>query len=145
MRLLAKRDLAPVPGVFLLRGQSGERRILLNEQEIANRFASEYGFIVLDPETASFEEVIAACGQARIAAGVESSALAHPCVLLPKDAMLFVIQPAERTCVTFKLLTDRRGLDFAFVVAEGPLDGFTADWTEIRRTLDLALNARQNA
>jgi hypothetical protein len=144
-RLLAGRDLAPVPGVFLLRGQSGARRLLANEREIADRFATEYGFAVVDPMASSVDAITAACGQARVVAGVEGSHLVHGTVMMPQDAVLFVIQPPERALVILKSLTDRQGQVFAFVVAEGGMDGFTADWTEIRRTLDLALEARHGA
>lgn len=144
-RLLAGRDPAPVPGVFLLRGQSGARRLLANEREVADRLAAEYGFVVLDPMASSVDAIREACAGARVVAGVEGSHLVHGTVMMPQDAVLFVIQPPERTLVTLKALTDRQGQSFAFVVAEGGMDGFVADWTEIRRTLDLALDAQRSA
>jgi hypothetical protein len=141
-RLLKGRVQAEVPGVFLLRGQSGARRILRNEQDIADRFAQEYGFLVLDPMTSTVDELVAACGQARVIAGVEGSHLVHGVTMMPPDGLLLVIQPPERTLMYLKMLTDRVGQSFAFMVGEGGTDGFTADWSDIRRTLEMALERR---
>jgi hypothetical protein len=140
-RLLAGRDIPPVPGVFLLRGRHGDPRVMVNEREIADRLASDYGFVILDPMASTVEEIAAVCGGARVIAGVEGSHLVHGVLMMPQDALLFTIQPPERACVTLKALTDRQGQGFAFVVGEGGLDGFTTDWSEIRRTLDLALES----
>jgi len=43
------------PGVFLLRGETGARRILTNERAIAEMLASKRGFRILDPSTASLD------------------------------------------------------------------------------------------
>lgn len=140
-RLIAGHDIRPVPGVFLLRGQTGDLRLMTNEQEIAERLASEYGFLILDPSVSTVDEIAIACGQARVVAGVEGSHLVHGIVVMPQDATLFVIQPPTRATVALKAYTDLRGQGFAFVVAQGGLEGFMADWTEVRRTLDLVLQA----
>jgi hypothetical protein len=141
MRSSLIRDLEadPVPGVFLLRGASGDLRLLANESEIADRLATEYGFIILDPLASTVDEIRSACGQARVVAGVEGSHLVHGAVMMPSNATLFVVQPQNRATVFLKALTDLRGQAFAFVVAQGALNSFTADWDEIRQTLDLAL------
>lgn len=143
-RLLFGCASAPVPGVFVLRGKTGAQRIMINERDIAERLAIDYGFLILDPMRSSVEEIAAACGRASVVMGIEGSHLVHGAVLMPQDALLFVIQPPDRACVILKALTDRRGQDFAFVVGEGTLQGFVADWTEIRRTLDLSQDSRQS-
>jgi hypothetical protein len=144
-RLLAGRTLAPVPGVFLLRGDTGARRAMLNERAVAERLAEGRGFLVLDPTNATVDEIAAACGRARVVMGIEGSQLVHGAVMMPPDALLFVIQPPDRTCAILKSLTDRQGQDFAFIVGQGGLEDFSADWDEIRQTLDLAMEARQGA
>lgn len=131
----------PVPGVFLLRGKTGDLRLMANEDEIAERLAADYGFLILNPATATLDEIAAICSQARVVAGVEGSHLVHGAVMMPLDATLFVIQPPTRATVFLKAMTDLRGQRFAFVVAEGGVEGFTCDWVEIQRTLDLALTA----
>jgi capsular polysaccharide biosynthesis protein len=140
-KLILGCDGVPVPGVFLLRGKTGDLRLMANESEIAQRLATEYGFLILDPATASLDELAAVCSQARVIAGVEGSHLVHGAVMMPPDATLFVIQPPTRATAFLKGLTDLRGQRFAFVVADGGVDAFTCDWTDIQRTLDLALAA----
>ena len=136
-RILANLNPDPLPGVFILRGKSGDQRILENEREIAERLAETYGFQVLDPASATVDDIANVCGQAKIIAGIEGSHLAHGLTTMPPDSTLLVIQPPERVVATLKMVTDRQGQGYAFVVAEGSDVRFRVDWEEIRRTLDL--------
>lgn len=137
-RLIGSSPAEPHPGVFLVRGSAGALRLLVNEQEIAEKAAVERGFRVLDPMTSTVDEIIAACAGARVVMGVEGSQLVHGMMVMPPDASLFVIQPPDRTVSTLKAITDRQGQGYSFVVGTGNLDGFSASWEEIDRTLDLA-------
>ena len=138
-----KRLLSSAPpvmehaGVFLLRGSSGDRRILMNEMEIADRVATRRGFRVLDPSSASIEDIIAACAGARVVAGVEGSHLVHGLVMMPPGAALLVIQPPDRVVSALKMITDRQDQIFAFVVGEGKQEGFIVEWDDVDRTLDM--------
>ncbi len=136
-RILAGREVAPLPGVFILRGSTGDERVLENEREIADQLAETYGFHVLDPTAATVDEIADLCGEAKVIAGIEGSHLAHGLATMPPDATLFVIQPPERVVATLKMVTDRQGQSFAFVVAEGTDTRFRVDWEEVQRTLDL--------
>lgn len=128
------------PGVFLLRGGSGDRRELINEPEIAAHLAARRGFRVIDPLTASLAQIIDACAGAEVIAGVEGSQLVHGLMLMPEGATALVIQPPHRAVSVLKLTTDRQRCDFAFVVAQPAEEPstFTADVDELERTLDLA-------
>jgi hypothetical protein len=139
-RLIGSNPAEPHPGVFLLRGSAGDLRLLVNENEIAEKAAIERGFRVLDPMISSVDEIVAACAGARVVMGVEGSQLVHGMMVMPPDASLFVIQPPDRAVSTLKAITDRQGQGFSFVVGSGTLDGFSASWEEIVRTLDLALS-----
>jgi hypothetical protein len=125
------------PGVFLLRGSTGMKRILTNEQAIAEHLAAERGFRILDPSRLSVEEIIAACAGARVVAGVEGSHLFHGLMTMPQDAALFVIQPPYRAVTLMKRIVDRQGQPFLFVVAEGGQDEFSVKQEDVARTLDL--------
>ncbi|TDW61728.1 uncharacterized protein DUF563 [Novosphingobium sp. PhB55] len=125
------------PGVFLLRGRSGDARFLTNESEIAETLARRRGFQVLDPSHAGLEEIVRACGGAKVVMGVEGSHLVHGLAMMPPDGCAFVIQPPLRAVAALKLLTDRQGQDYALVVGEGTNHAFTANIDEIERTLDL--------
>jgi hypothetical protein len=139
-RRLVRHEPPRHPGVFLLRGGSGDRRQLTNEPEIAERLAVTRGFRVLDPMTASLAQIIEACAGAEVIAGIEGSHLVHGLMLMPEGATALVIQPPNRAVSVLKLITDRQGCDFAFVVArpaEEP-STFSADADDLDRTLDLA-------
>lgn len=127
------------PGVFILRGRKGDHRILSNEMEIAQGFASKYGFQIIDPIASSVDDLIRACAGARVVAGVEGSQLVHGLTVMPQDAALFVIQPADRVVSVLKVITDRQGQSFAFVVGEGTCESFSVGWADIDRTLDMVL------
>lgn len=137
-RVIGNAHVERHPGVYLLRGKSGDRRLLSNEQEIAGRLARERGFRLLDPSTASLDELVRDCAGAAVVAGVEGGHLVHGLMLMPRDATLFVIQPPDRTVSVLKMTTDRQGQGYGFVVGEGNLEGFRADGDEVMRTLDLA-------
>lgn len=125
------------PGVFLLRGSSGDPRLLVNEREIAERLATKRGFRILDASHASLDQIIADCSGAAVVAGVEGSQLVHGQILMPPGACLLTIQPPGRVVSVMKLVTDRQGQDFSLVVGVGPDERFWADPDEVERTLDL--------
>lgn len=127
------------PGVFITRGTTGEARILSNEGEIAERFATERGFKIIDPTTSSLNDIVSACAGAKVVAGIEGSQLVHGLLAMSPGAILFAIQPPYRVTSVLKFFTDRQGMGYAFVIATGSPDSFEVDWDEIALTLDLAL------
>lgn len=137
-RVIGSAPVERHPGVYLLRGKSGDRRLLANEQEIADRLVRERGFRLLDPSTASIDELVRDCAGAAVVAGVEGGHLVHGLMLMPQDATLFVIQPPDRTVSVLKMTTDRQGQSYGFVLGEGDLAGFRASPDEVMQTLDLA-------
>ncbi|MET0251547.1 MAG: glycosyltransferase family 61 protein [Novosphingobium sp.] len=126
------------PGVFMVRGQSGDPRVLLNEREISERLAATRGFTILDPTIATVDEIVDVCGGAEVVAGVEGSQLVHGLMLMPPTARALVIQPPARAVSVLKMFTDRQGQDFALVVGVGNNEAFRVDVGDIERTLDLA-------
>lgn len=125
-------------GAFLLRGTTGALRMLKNERAIAEHLAARRGFRVIDASTATVAEIVEACAGAQVVMGVEGSHLGHGMVLMPPGACLFTIQPPDRAVSVLKLVTDRQGQDYSFVVGRGKHEAFCADIGEIERTLDLA-------
>lgn len=124
------------PGVFLLRGRTGDVRELINERDIAERLAARHGFIVLDPSTASVEAIVAACAEARIVAGVEGSQLVHGMVLMPPGAGMLTLQPPDRVVAGMKRMPDRQGQLFGLVVGEGTAARFSVDPDDVEHVLD---------
>ncbi len=136
-RLLRGKTVQPVSGVFLLRGKTGDARVMTNERQIADQMVETYGFEVLDPTNASVDQIAALCGQAAMVAGVEGSHLVHGLAMMAPGATLLVFQPPDRTVAALKTVTDRQNQRYAFVVGEGTSSSFSVDWCEVRRTLDL--------
>lgn len=136
-RLLGGRQPVPHPGVFLLRGRTGDVRLLSNEDEIAARLAAERGFRILDPMTMTVDDLIEASAGARVVAGVEGSQLVHGQIVAPAGSTLLTIQPPDRVTAAMKLMTDRLGQRFGLIVAEGDMNRFRVDWSDVARTLDL--------
>lgn len=138
-RLLAGRKATPCPGVFLYRGRSGDARILENEDEIAENLESQYGFRVIFAEDYSVDDLVRACGDTQVIAGVEGSQLNHGMAVMPPGGTLLTMQPADRTTTAMKLLTDRWQQKFALMVGVGTANGFRIEWPEVQATLDLIL------
>ncbi len=138
-RLIATSRSEEHPGVFLLRGMTGEKRILHNERAAAEHLAARRGLQVLDPSTASLQQIVEVCAGARVIVGVEGSHLVHGLMLMPAYASLLVIQPPTRTVSVLKFVTDRQRQTYAFVVGESSKQGFNVNIEELERTLDLVL------
>lgn len=138
-RLMSGRNPEPNPGVFLYRGHSGDARILENEDEIAENLESQHGFRIMEPEDHSADELLDACGGARVVAGVEGSHMAHGVAAMPPGAALLTLQPPDRVTTALKSLTDRWQQRFALLIGTGTAQGFQVCWTEIQQTLALIL------
>ncbi|MDT1061322.1 glycosyltransferase family 61 protein [Paracoccus sp. CPCC 101403] len=136
-RLLGALPVAGPQSVFLLRGHSGDHRILENEREIAERLERDLGFRIMFPEDHSVDDLMAACANAPIVAGVEGSQLNHGLVAMPPGSTLLTIQPPDRATTAMKLLTDRWQQRFAMVIAHGNSSSFSVDWQDLVRTVDL--------
>jgi hypothetical protein len=136
-KLRAKVRCVPHPGVFILRGRTGERRVLGNEMALAVRLRDRRGFRIVDPESSDVPSIVAACAGARTVVGVEGSALLHGILLLAPGGAVVALQPPDRFVGLLKHLTDRDGQYFGFVVGTSEPGGFRIDGEELERTLDL--------
>jgi len=136
-RLLSHVEVNAHPGVFILRGGTGELRRLRNEMEVAERLRDRRGFRILDPAKSDVPTIVAACAGAKTVVGIEGSHLIHGVNVLPPGGSLLVLQPPTRFLCFFKYLTDRDQQNFGFVVGIPESDGFRIDPDEVERTLDL--------
>jgi hypothetical protein len=136
-KLLSHVEYNEHPGVFILRGGTGELRLLRNELELAEYLRVRRGFRVIDPAKSDVPTIVAACAGARTVIGIEGSHLIHGVNVLQPGGSLLVLQPPNRFLCFFKYLTDRDHQNFAFVVGSPDGDGFRIDPEEVERTLDL--------
>jgi len=135
--LLSRVRATEHPGVFLLRGTAGDRRVLRGEPELAERLHARRGLRIIDPLRTDVPTLVAACAGARVVLGVEGSALIHGILPLSPGAAVLALQPPGRFCGLYKHLTDRDGQRFAFVVGRPEGEDFRVDPDEVERTLDL--------
>lgn len=136
-RLLARLPHAPHPGVFILRRDSGNSRIMRNELEVADYLRERRGFKVVDVTKHTATEILSASAGARVVAGVEGSHLINGLMVLNPGASLLALQPPNRFCGVIKKSADMEGIHYSFVVGKPTDEGFEVDTQEIERTLDL--------
>jgi hypothetical protein len=136
-QLLSHVKSSPHPGVFIVRGGTGERRLLHNEMEVAEHLRDRRGFRILEPEKADVPTIVATCAGARTVVGVEGSHLIHGILLLPPGGSVLTLHPANRFMPIYKHLTDRDHQHFGFVIGLPEGTGFRVDPVEVERTLDL--------
>lgn len=138
-KLVEKVGDAPHPGVFIIRGGTGSRRILRNELELAEQLRKTRGFRIVDPMSTDVPSVLAACAGAQMVVGVEGSHVVHALMLMSEGRSLLTIQPPFRFCTVLKDVADREGIKFGFVVGRQIEHDFFADPDEVERTIDLML------
>ena len=136
-KLLSHVKATPHPGVIILRGGTGELRLLHNEIELAEHLRDKRGFRILDPAKTDVQTIVSTCAGARTVIGVEGSGLMHGILLLQQGGSVLTLQPPNRFVRVYKDLADRDGQHFGFVVGQPENKGFRIDPVEIERTLDL--------
>ena len=136
-RLLSHVKVTPHPGVFILRGGTGELRLLHNEVELAEYLRERRGFSILDPAKTDVPTIVATCAGAQTVIGVEGSGLMHGILALKQGGSVLTLQPPDRFVKVYKDLTDRDFQHFGFVVGLAADKGFRIDPDEVERTLDL--------
>lgn len=143
-KLLSRVNVQPHPGVFVLRGRTGQDkpRILENELAIAEMLARRRGLRVVDPARDDVPTMLGACAGARVVVGVEGSGLAHGIVGLAPGGSVLTLQPPDRFVTVFKDTVEREHQHFAFVVGQPRGATFYVDPVEVERTLDLLPPAR---
>jgi hypothetical protein len=136
-RLLSHVKVSPHPGVFILRGGTGELRLLHNELELAEHLRDKRGFRILDPMKTDVPTIVATCAGARTIVGVEGSQLAHGFIALQSGSSVLTLQPPDRFVSVYKDRADRDGKHFGYVVGQQENKGYRIDPIEVERTLDL--------
>ena len=138
--LLSKTEVKPHPGVFILRGRTGAKRLLVNERELAQYLHDRRGFKIIDPTKMTVAEIMAACGGADTVVGVEGSGLMHGIGVLGSGGKLLTLQPSNRFVHVYKDVADRDDFHFGFVVGKASGEEFRIDPAEVEQTLDLFPN-----
>ncbi|GAB1857764.1 hypothetical protein MHTCC0001_26010 [Flavobacteriaceae bacterium MHTCC 0001] len=125
------------PGVFILRRDSGQARIMKNEVEIAEQLEKKYGFQIVDVTKHSVKEILSACVGAKVLVGVEGSHLMHGLMVLEPGTTFLALQPPNRFCGSIRMVVDMQEINFSFVIGTPSEEGFYINMEEIERTIDL--------
>jgi hypothetical protein len=128
-------QLPPGRGVMILRGDSGQRRGMTNEPEVATAL-SKRGFIVLDPQRLTAAEMVAQSAGADIVVGVEGSQLAHGIVGMRRGGTLLTMQPPARFSSIWKSICEGRDMRYGFVVGHAQGSDFSVNIDALNRLID---------
>lgn len=123
-------EAAGTQRLYIRRGLSGQRRVMVNEVELEQVLAQQ-GFTILDPMQVSASEATRVAMGARLVVSIEGSQISHAQFAMADDAALIVLQPPDRFCLQYKEFTDALGMRFGFVVCHPGEDGFRVDIPEL--------------
>ena len=115
--------------------------MLVNEAAIT-RFLTDRGFEVIDPATASAEQIAVQTLEAKIVVGVEGSHLSHAIYTAADGCTFLVLQPPDRFALAYKEFTDRLDMTFAFLVGDRAPHGFTVPVDDLARMLDFLADGK---
>ena len=135
-RVRAKATPGDGAPVFLKRGRLAMGRSLTNEDQVAEMLVSN-GFNIIEPEEMSAADIASVLCSARLVVCVEGSAQQHAFVAMPTGSTFLSIQPANRFNTIGRVIADRIGIQFAYVVADPVGMDCQLDLSRLRKTLDL--------
>ncbi|MEP6917892.1 MAG: glycosyltransferase family 61 protein, partial [Acidobacteriota bacterium] len=124
--------------LFLSRGASGARRILVNEAEIRARLERE-GFTTVDVGAVSADELIAACSGASVVVSVEGSHLAPLLYLMRDFGTMVILNPPYQVQTTVATVALFCGISSGMFICEPDGESrtdFVADPDEVVRFVD---------
>lgn len=128
--------------VFLSRGASGARRILVNEAEVRARLEGQ-GFTTVDVATCTAQQLIATCTGASVVVSVEGSHLAPLLYLMANFSTMIILNPpfqVQTTVATVALFCSISSGMFICEPSGNSRTDFVADPEELLRFIDAAVD-----
>jgi hypothetical protein len=128
--------------VFLSRGASGARRVLVNESEVRARLESQ-GFTTVDVAACTGEQLIAACSKASVVVSVEGSHLAPLLYLMADLSTMVILNPPHQVQTTVATVAQFCGISSGLFICEACGDSrtdFVADPEELLRFIDASVD-----
>jgi hypothetical protein len=139
--------LHPAPshvGCMLMRGASGQKRVLVNEAEVAD-FLRARGLRILEPQALALPDLLAQLSGSRLVVGVEGSQLAHGFHCLSEPGAMVVLQPPDRFGLSDKDRCDRKGLRYAFSIGVPEGEGFRIELASLEKVLEKTIHELDHA
>lgn len=117
--------------VYIKRGKSGSRRLIINEDYLVEAL-EHHGIRIVEPET-GFEGLASNCLDSSMMITLEGSQAAHGVYMLANGGSLLVIQPPERFYNPHLEWTRLLGMNYGIVVGEAVGDDIFVDPDEVLR------------
>lgn len=108
-------------GVYIARGITGKKRLLLNEDELINHLLKK-GFYIITPEKKSVEEIASILLNCPFIISVEGSEISHAIITASKSAGYLILMPPNRCSFYFKGTLDGAGHPWGFYICQTTKD-----------------------
>lgn len=122
--------------IYLRRGETGDRRILNNEDALIRRL-EQRGFRTVDVQNLELTKIHAALQDASIIVSLDGSHITHIYYMAPEKSTLITIIPDDRFVDVHKNYCDCVGMGYGFIVCQRVGDGYDVNIDDLERTLDL--------
>ncbi len=128
--------------VFLSRGASGARRILVNEADVRARLEAQ-GFTTVDVASSTAQQLMAACSGASVVVSVEGSHLAPLLYLMADFSTMVILNPPHQVQTTVATVALFCSITSGLFICEPCGDSrtdFAADPEELLRFIDACVD-----
>jgi hypothetical protein len=125
--------------VYLRRGASGERRVIVNEDALIDQLRHQ-GWEILDVTTQTVADLQTVLYRAQVVVSVEGSQINHAHVSLSPGAAMVILTPNDRFTTNHVARCRALGVSPGVLVMHGGKDqGYHVSIDEVLRTVDLTL------
>jgi len=129
------REIVGNQYIYLKRGNAGAAgRGISNEEQLLEKLL-EYGFVIIEPEKLTVDEILQQCVHAKIIMGIEGSAMNHAFLSLKDSGTMLCLVPEYRFNNPFASYCAAVGLNYGFIVGKTSLGGFEVDLADVENTL----------
>lgn len=129
--------------VYLKRGNTGAAgRGLSNEDQLVEKLL-EYGFVIIEPEKLTVDEILQQCVHATIIMGVEGSAMIHAFLSLKGSGAMLCLVPEYRFNNPYANYCAAVGLNYGFIVGKTSPGGFEVDLGDVQDVLELVVKSNR--
>lgn len=130
--------------VYIKRGNAGVAgREISNEEQLVEKLL-EYGFVIVEPEKLTVDEVLQQCVHAKIIMGIEGSAMTHAFLSLKDSGTMLCLVPEYRFNNPYANYCAAAGLNYGFIVGKASLGGFEVDLGDVEDVLEMAVQTFNN-
>lgn len=125
--------------IYLARGRTGEKRDLANEAQLIE-FLQTIGFVVVEPEKLTVQQIMEKCLNAEMVVSMEGSQLTHAAFSLKQNGVILALVPADRFINLYADYADSMELRYAMLLVEGSqAEGYVVNIDRLRSIIDMCM------